>query len=130
MAKDTKPKSAPDPKGKDKKAKGKKGKNAAANDAERPLSVAAHPRAKSHVRRAKGFGGLVGFMLAAILSVQASVPFVVSGERALVAGLAGYLVGWACSVTVWRQLMVAELRAAAEEVTARRAEAAARGRES
>lgn len=116
--KKTKGKPKADPKGKAKKGKG---------DAEdgTVLSVASHPKAKAHVRRAKGWGGLIGFVLAAYLSLQASVPVVVAGERALVAGLVGYLVGWAASVTVWRQIMLAELHARAEQVKQRRAEAAA-----
>lgn len=91
------------------------------------VSVAAHPRAAAHVRRAKGWCGLVGFVLAAYLSLSASVPLVQAGERALIAGAVGYLIGWAASVTVWRQLLLAEVRAAAEQIAARRAEAFSEG---
>jgi hypothetical protein len=94
--------------GKDKK--GKKGKAGAGG----APSVAAHPRARAHVRRAKGWGGIVGFSIAAYLAHKASVPFAVAGARALAAGVAGYVVAWFCSVTVWRHLVLAELRAAAE----------------
>ena len=94
--------------GKDKK--GKKGKGAA----EDGLSVANHPRARAHVRRAKGWGGIVGFAVAAYLAHKASVPFAIAGLRALAAGVAGYVVAWGCAVTVWRHLMIAELRARAE----------------
>lgn len=106
------------------KGKGKRGGQAATAAGGRPLSVAAHPRAKSHVRRSKGLGGLLGFAVAAFVSLQASVPIVTAGERALLAGLAGYLLGWACSVVVWRQLMIAELRMLAEKVAKQRAEQA------
>ena len=85
------------------------------------MSVAAHPRARSHVRKAKGLGGLLGFALAFIMSVQASVPISAAGERALIAGVAGYLLGWACSVAIWRQLMVAEMKLAVEQVAKARA---------
>jgi hypothetical protein len=95
--------------GKDKK--GKKGKNAAG---ERGLSVANHPRAKAHVRMAKGWGGIVGFAIAAYMAHKAQVPFAIAGLRALAAGVTGYVVAWGCAVTVWRHLMVAELRAAVE----------------
>lgn len=104
-------------------AKGKKGHGDAQDAA--VVSVAAHPKAKAQVRRAKGWGGLLGFVIAAYLSIQASVPLDVVGERALLAGLLGYMVGWAVSVTVWRQIMMAELKAKAEQVKQRRAEAAA-----
>ncbi len=108
----------------DKKAKGKTGKKGAA--AEGP-SVAGHPRAAAQVRRAKGIGGVGGFALAAFLSHKAGIPPDQVGLRALGAGIAGYLLFWACSVSVWRHLVMAELRALAEETLAA-AEAAKRPR--
>jgi hypothetical protein len=102
------------PKG-DKKKKDKKGKGGASAG----LSVAAHPRAAAAVKRAKGFGGVGGFALAAYLSHKAGVPAAQVGARALAVGVAGYLVAWACSVTVWRHLVLAELRAALESGRAR-----------
>ena len=99
--------------GKDKKEKkGKKGKGKA--DASGGPSVASHPRASYQVRRAKGWGGLAGFAIAAYLSYKAGVPTADLGLRALIAGIAGYMLAWACSVTVWRHLVLAELRAAVE----------------
>jgi hypothetical protein len=107
-------------KGKDKgKAKGK-GKDTALTDG--VFSVAANPRARASIRRTKGWAGLAGFMIAGLLSIKASVPIVGAGERALIAGAGGYLLAWACSVTIWRQLMIAQLRQAAEEARARRVE--------
>jgi hypothetical protein len=101
-------------KGKDKskgdKKKGKKG----AGSASTAISVAAHPRASAAVKRAKGFGGVGGFALAAYLSHKAGVPAEQTGARALAAGIAGYIVAWACAVTVWRYLVLAEFRAAVE----------------
>ncbi|MGH2890967.1 MAG: hypothetical protein ACRDNJ_15210 [Solirubrobacteraceae bacterium] len=93
----------------DKAKKGKKGKGAGAG-----LSVAGHPRAAAAVKRAKGFGGVGGFLLAAYFSYGAGVPPAQIGMRALAFGVAGYMLAWACSVTVWRHLVVAELRAAVE----------------
>jgi hypothetical protein len=88
-------------------AKGKKGKKDG-------LSVASNPRAAAQVRRAKGWGGLFGFGLALYISWQAGVPFPQAGLRALAAGIAGYMLAWACMVTIWRQLLVAEIRTIAE----------------
>lgn len=93
-------------KGKKEKGKGKKAKEG--------LTVAGHPRAGAHVRLAKGWGGLIAFVLAAYLSLSAGLTAYQAGERAILAGIAGYLLGWFCSVTVWRHLLVAELRALAE----------------
>ena len=85
-------------------------------------SVASYPRAREHVRRAKGWGGLGGFAIAAFLSLQASVPTEQVGLRALAAGVVGYLLAWGCAVAVWRQLIIAELRAVAERREAQEAE--------
>lgn len=95
--------------------KGKKGKG----DASAGPSVAAHPRASYQVRRAKGWGGVAGFGIAAYLSYKAGVPTVDLGLRAIIAGIVGYMLAWACAVTVWRQLVLAELRAAVEQGSVR-----------
>jgi hypothetical protein len=104
------------------KPKGKAKKKGAAPQG---ISVATHPKARSQVRRAKGWGGIAGFVIAFYLSLSASVPIIVAAERAIVAGFAGYLLAWACSVTVWRQLLLAELRVAADQANQRAADAAA-----
>ena len=91
----------------DKKAK--KGKGAADG-----ISVAAHPRAAAQVRRAKGFGGVTFFFVTAYLSHKAQVPADQVAVRALIGGISGYLLAWMCSVTVWRHLVLAELRSAIE----------------
>lgn len=85
-------------------------------------SVANHPRAAAQVARMKAWGGLAGFALVAYLSLQADVPVADALLRALAAGVAAYVVTWACAVAVWRHLVIAELRA----VRRARAEVAAR----
>ena len=37
------------------------------------------------------------------------------GLRALMAGVVGYGLAWACSVTIWRHLVLAELRTLVED---------------
>jgi hypothetical protein len=96
---------------KDKKDK-KKGKGSP--DSASGLSIASHPRASYQVRRAKGWGGILGFAIAGYFSYKAGVPTFDLGLRALIAGIVGYMLAWACAVGVWRHLMVAELRAAVE----------------
>jgi hypothetical protein len=109
----------------DKKAKGedkkkKKGKgDKAEKGASGAVSVAAHPVASAQIRTLKGWGGLIGFGAAAALSAKANVPLVSLGARSLAAGVGGYLVAWACGVTVWRALVVAEVRAQTEAHAAR-----------
>ena len=104
-----------DAKAKDGKKKNKKG----GADAAAGPSVANHPRASYQVRRAKGWGGIAGFAIAAYLSHKAGVPTVDIGLRAIVAGMVGYMLAWACAVTVWRHLLLAELRAAHERANPR-----------
>ena len=74
------------------------------------------------MRKTKGWVALVAFVIAAALSIKASVPMVDVGIRALIAGCIGYLVAWVISMQVWRHLMIAEQRAAIEEIQRRRAE--------
>jgi hypothetical protein len=102
--------------------KGKKGKGAADG-----ISVAGHPRAAAQVRRAKGFGGVTFFLITAYFSFKAGVPADQVALRALIGGIGGYLLAWMCAVTVWRQLVLAELRAALESGRARMEPAAAGG---
>jgi hypothetical protein len=112
-----------DPKAKDKAGKkDKKGKGK--NAAQAGGSIANHPRAKASIRRAKGWAGLAGFAIAAIVSLQASVPLFQTGLRALGAGVVGYMLAWWAGVLVWRQLILAEQRAAYELIERRRAEEA------
>ena len=68
------------------------------------------------MRRAKGFSGLAGFTIAGLLSYRANVPAFDVGLRALAVGVAGYVVAWAAAVTVWRVLLVAELRVLYEQL--------------
>jgi hypothetical protein len=121
MAKDDKkePKQKKDKKG-DKSEGKKKGKRD--DDSVPYSSIATHPRARESVRKAKGWTGLVCFLIAGALSLQASVPVVQAGMRALAAGIIGYLVAWWFTMMVWRQLMIAEQKVAIEEIERRRAE--------
>jgi hypothetical protein len=85
------------------------------------ICVSAHPRAAYSIRRAKGFGGLLGLVLVAWLSHRAGALPVDAAVRGLAAGLAGYLACWAIAVQVWRHLVVAEARAAADRARERAA---------
>ena len=102
-----------DKQGKDRAKKKGKGKGKGASGAP-GASVAGHPRAAAAVKRAKGFGGIAGFALAAFISRSAGITLVQVLERALLAGIAGYLLAWACAVTVWRHVVLAELKTLVE----------------
>ena len=106
---------------KDSKAKNKAGKKAKGKDAAAEgASIASHPRAQASIRRMKAWAGLAGFAIAAVLSLQASVPVVTVGLRALGAGVVGYMLAWWAGVLVWRQLILAEQKAAYEVIQSRR----------
>jgi hypothetical protein len=100
------------PKAKAEKAKkAKPAKGATAGDGAKLPSIANHPRAGAQIGRAKSWGGLLGFMLVAVLSWRAGVPAPDLMLRALLGGVAGYVVAWASAVAIWRHLVIAELRA-------------------
>ena len=94
-------------------------------EADGAISVASHPRSASAVRRAKGFGGLLGTVLAVMLALRAGLPPLDAMVRGLAGGVIGYLALWAIALAVARQLIVAEIRARYAEVTRAAAVAAA-----
>jgi hypothetical protein len=109
---------------KDKKAKKQKGADEAASDV---VSVAAHPRARASIRRARARTALAAFAIVLLFSLHAGVPGQDAALRAVLAGLVGNLVGWACALAVWRQIVVQEVRIVAD-ARAERARARAEAR--
>jgi hypothetical protein len=85
-----------------KEKQGKKAKGAGNADADWPMiSVSAHPRASTSIRRTKAWAGLAGFVLVGLLSYQAGVEVFEVGIRALAAGIGLYVAAWAASVVLW-----------------------------
>jgi hypothetical protein len=76
------------------------------------VRLSQHPRAKRQIRMAKGWAGLVGCTFAGYASWHGGAPFFDSVLRALLWGVAAYLLVWFCAVQVWRQFAIAEVRAA------------------
>ena len=109
------------------KKKSKKG--AEAPDAATTISVAAHPRARQSIRRTRARVALVAFGLVLFLSLSSGVPGQEAALRALVAGLIGNLVGYACALAVWRSLIMAELKLAGDKHRKRRQAARERAAE-
>jgi hypothetical protein len=75
------------------------------------ICVAGHPRSAGLVRRAKGWGGIGGLVLATFLALNADIPLLDAMLRGLAGGVLGYIVLWALAVAVARQLVIAEVRA-------------------
>jgi small-conductance mechanosensitive channel len=95
-------------------------------------SIAAHPRAKPAIRRARSRAAFIVFLLVLLFGHKAGLSWFDATWRALVAGLAANLIAWRCAIYVWRHIIVSELRQAEEAYAERRRaarEAAERRRE-
>ena len=118
--------SAKEAKGK-KEKKGKKGKEGKEEQVSGDApSIAGHPRAKRSVAKAKGWGGLCGFLLGGYLSMPTGT-LAEAGLRALLAGIVGYVALWAGSVFLWKRLVMLEIKAREQELLARAAPPAGAG---
>jgi hypothetical protein len=73
--------------------------------------ISEHPIASRQVARARAWAALIGFIVAFWLSRRAGLPFPESGARAIVAGIVCRLLAWAALVSLWRQLIPAEIEA-------------------
>jgi hypothetical protein len=82
-------------------------------DEQRLTSLRSHPNAGPAIRRAKGFGGIAGFAIAALIGFQHGTPFASTIERALEVGLGCNLVVWAAAVLVWKRMLIAQAAGAA-----------------
>jgi hypothetical protein len=87
------------------------------------VRLSGHPRARHQIRVAKGWAGLVACGFAGYASWHGGAPFFDSVLRALLWGVAAYLLVWFCAVQVWRQFAIAEVRAAEKVWLAQREEA-------
>src|SRR4051812_29702638 len=96
--------------GKGQKSKGSKG--AAKGKQTGDIKISEHPRARHQIRVAKGWAGLIGCAFAGYASWHGGAPFVDTALRALLWGVAAYILVWFCAVQVWRQVAIAEVRAA------------------
>jgi hypothetical protein len=105
--------------------KGQKRKGAAGAGARQPsgeIKLSEHPRARHQIRVAKGWAGLAGCALAGYASWNGGAPFADTALRALLWGLAAYMLVWFCAVQVWRHVAIAEVRAAEKMWRQRKAE--------
>jgi hypothetical protein len=97
------------------KAKSRKQKKAV-----KVIRVADHPRATRSINRTKSYAGLGAFLFAGYTSWSAGAEFVDVAIRALLWGVAAYVLVWALAVQVWRHLVIAEVRAAEQRWRAQR----------
>jgi hypothetical protein len=93
------------------------------------IKLSGHPRAQHQIRLAKGWAGLAGCVLAGYASWHGGAPFFDTVLRALMWGVAAYMLMWFCAVQVWRHVAIAEVRAAEKVWRERKAEAEQAARE-
>jgi hypothetical protein len=84
-------------------------------EVDQTVSLKNHPRARDGIRRAKGWGGLIGFALVALVAWKGGSDVFDAGLRALAGGVVGYAIAWALALSVWRQVALGEI----DEVQAR-----------
>jgi hypothetical protein len=113
----------------DRGQKRKAAKGAGAPQSAGEVRLSEHPRAKHQIRLAKGWAGLAGLALAGYSSWHGGAPFFDTVLRALLWGIASYVVVWFCAVQVWRHLAIAEVRSAEKQWRERKAEAERLARE-
>ena len=92
------------------KGKGKKGKKGGARG--QAIRISNHPRAQRSINVVKSYAGLGAFLFAGYSSWHAGNEFIDVATRALMWGVAAYVLVWALAVQVWRHLAIAEVRAA------------------
>jgi uncharacterized membrane protein YccC len=80
------------------------------------IGPADHPQAATLIRRAKGWGGIGGFALTAFTSWVHGGVVLETCLRALVGGIAGYLIAWTVAVSIGRTLLKAQGQLAIERV--------------
>ena len=84
-------------------------------DPDEYVRLDAHPRAQRAIAKAKAIGGVVGFVVGLWLGSRAGLPSWDTGVRALAGGIAGWLIVWVAAVQIWKQLIIAEFRAAEQK---------------
>lgn len=84
------------------------------------VSVANHRRAPQSIARIRSWFALGAVVLVTFLGWGSGMSGTAVASRAVLAGLIGYLVGWAVGVGVWRELVKAEVIAAVRRAEARR----------
>jgi hypothetical protein len=96
-----------------------KAEEAPAEGGAQAVRLSAHPRAMASIRRVRGWCGLIGFGLVAILSLRSGVLLGDAVLRGLVGGAVAHFAGWFIAIKLWRQVALAELDAARERNEAR-----------
>jgi hypothetical protein len=74
------------------------------------VSIAAHPRAKAGIRRARTRAALIAFALVLVLNLAGHQTAFDATWRALIAGIVVNVIAWRCALVVWRHIVISEVR--------------------
>lgn len=80
-------------------------------DESAPFTLRADPRAAGSIRRTRSRVAFAAFAIAFLAGFTGGAAAFDAVSRALLAGIIGWYVGWGAAVTVWRHLLVAEMKA-------------------
>jgi hypothetical protein len=92
-----------------------KGKSEKGDKPELVVSIAAHPRAKAGIRRARTRAALIVFALVLALNVVGDQQLFDAVWRALLAGIVANVVVWRFAIVIWRHIVISEVRQVEEE---------------
>ncbi len=92
-----------------------KGKSEKGEKPELVVSIAAHPRAKAGIRRARTRAALIVFALVLALNLVGDQELFDAVWRALLAGIVANVVVWRFAIVIWRHIVISEVRQLEEE---------------
>ncbi len=92
-----------------------KGKSEKGEKPELVVSIAAHPRAKAGIRRARTRAALIVFALVLALNIVGGQDLFDAVWRALLAGIVANVVVWRFAIVIWRHIVISEVRQLEEQ---------------
>src|SRR3954452_25230620 len=92
-----------------------KGKSEKGEKPELVVSIAAHPRAKAGIRRARTRAALIAFALVLVLNLVGDQELFDAVWRALLAGVVANVVVWRFAIVIWRHIVISEVRQLEDE---------------
>lgn len=92
-----------------------KGKSEKGGKPELVVSIAAHPRAKAGIRRARTRAALIVFALVLALNLVGDQELFDAVWRALLAGIVANVVVWRFAIVIWRHIVISEVRQLEDE---------------
>lgn len=81
----------------------------AVQSAHEGVKLSAHPRARKHLALAKGWGGILSFVIVAAAAVSQEQPMSDVLLRGLLAGIVGSMLAWSLTLITWRHIALAQI---------------------